>query len=744
MNETKQKEKKDILDLLLQNVIRRSRKVKEWDEVNNETVYKYAESLARCRPRKFKEEELELEKKLETTESVIKFVGLFYRLSNMNKQNAFTLSVLLTSVLVFAFQTKRDFDNILYKKLEKISYREFAELFKEMSNYLSQMYPGVYHRLKSSTTRSLFEMYLGSHFKINAELAFASTGDPDHYRENCLRYGGVNDDSLHYNPLYIRVMNQDDTNKRIAKSIAYIYGKPVIFVNSMTEIVKEEEFVYWFNGGSAVIAVVRKAPGVYHPKYIALTKQLKMVMVGYTNEENKKNAFDINVESFFTNQLELTIPTEEEEEVNRLVLLKKDRCLLYLECLKNILGFFVGLGSISKKNMHLGDVSTNFKVSLSNSDFVIDLMKGEIDNEGDSEKLKKMRRIVGKRVSGLISSKAFGTFTDDVCSMLPAGINYDVLGSLISTLDIGKFYLENVKNSGDLTMDYRTMIEICLRMVSYYIPAFSDVEKGLIESGYTETYNRYMNFKPSVIKTGDMIDLENKVTYSQEYVNYDVDIDNVANVLKKGYRAFGILYGLTGTGKTEFVKKLAEKTQREIVEIDPSHYRKKYVGDDIVEVKSLFNEAKAKNAIVLVDEAETIIGERANSDAEWTRSLVNYVLTVLDKREIDIFFTTNFIEDVDKAVLRRINLKVEFKELSNPSKMKLLKEVCSKFSIKATKKVLSEYERRLEKITLTVGVFNTTLNKLVFAKKVKIEDVVKTLEEESGMLFPGRNKRVGF
>lgn len=744
MNETKTKEKKDVLDLLLRNVVNRSRKVKTWEDVDKDTVYRYAESLARARPRKFKPEELGDDEKMEITEIVIKFIGLLCKLSNLNRQNGFTLSVLLTSVLVFGFYAKKDFKEVLYGKMEKLSFREFSDLFKELASFFTMCSPGMYNDLKNTTIRSLFEFYLGHHFKLNAELAFASTGDPEHYRESCLRYGGLNDYSLHNNPLYIRVMDPEDTNKRIAKSISYIYNKPVIFINNITEIVNENDFVYWFNGGRSVLAITRRAPGYFHPRYIPMTKQLNLVLVGTTNEENKKNVFNVHVESFFPNQMELTVPTEEEEEINRLVLLKNNRCLLYLESLKNILGFFVSLGAISKKTMYLGDVSTNFKVSLSNSDFVIDLMKGEMDDEGDSEKLKKMRRMVGKRVSGLISSKAFGTFTDDICGMLPAGFNQDALGSLIATLDIGKFYLENVKNSGDIIMDYKTMIEICLRMITYYIPSFSDVEKGLIESGYTETYNNFMKFKPTVIKTGDRLDLENKVSYSQEYVNYDIDIDHVANVLKKGYRAFGILYGPTGTGKTEFVKKIAEKTQREIVEIDPSHYRKKYVGDDILEVKSLFNDAKNKNAIVLVDEAETIIGERANSDAEWTRSLVNYILTVLDKREIDIFFTTNFIKDVDKAVLRRINLKVEFKELSSSSKTKLLKEVCSKFSIKTTKKILSEYERRLEKITLTVGVFNTTLNKLVFSKKVKIEDVVRTLEEESGMLFPGSNKRVGF
>jgi SpoVK/Ycf46/Vps4 family AAA+-type ATPase len=60
----------------------------------------------------------------------------------------------------------------------------------------------------------------------------------------------------------------------------------------------------------------------------------------------------------------------------------------------------------------------------------------------------------------------------------------------------------------------------------------------------------------------------------------------VAHGMRKGFAC--LFYGAPGTGKTETVLQLARKTGRDIMQVDMSQMRDKFVGESEKNVKAIF------------------------------------------------------------------------------------------------------------------------------------------------------------
>ena len=120
-----------------------------------------------------------------------------------------------------------------------------------------------------------------------------------------------------------------------------------------------------------------------------------------------------------------------------------------------------------------------------------------------------------------------------------------------------------------------------------------------------------------------------------------------------------VFYGPPGTGKTLAAKSLAKTGRWSLVPV---------TGHDLLRAedamdKALERASDERPAILFIDEAEDILGER--SLAPHTRIATNKLLTLLDgERGIipDVFFiaATNHPEALDPAAARRFALKIEF------------------------------------------------------------------------------------
>lgn len=138
--------------------------------------------------------------------------------------------------------------------------------------------------------------------------------------------------------------------------------------------------------------------------------------------------------------------------------------------------------------------------------------------------------------------------------------------------------------------------------------------------------------------------------------------------MRRGFAC--IFYGTPGTGKTETTLQLARETGRDIMQVDISNLRSKWVGDSEKNIKGVFDRYRetckhAKNApILLFNEADAIFNKRnegaTNAVDKMENSIQNIILQEMETFDGIMIATTNLTGNLDSAFERRFLYKIEF------------------------------------------------------------------------------------
>lgn len=148
--------------------------------------------------------------------------------------------------------------------------------------------------------------------------------------------------------------------------------------------------------------------------------------------------------------------------------------------------------------------------------------------------------------------------------------------------------------------------------------------------------------------------------YDPAFANADLDLA----ALPEGLRAAGggrlCLYGPPGTGKSAYAAWLAKAIGRPLVRRTVAELTSCFVGETEKRIASAFAEAKRSGAVLLLDEADSFLRDRTLSRASWETTQVNEMLAQLEAFPGYFIATTNLLETLDPASLRRFDLKVKF------------------------------------------------------------------------------------
>ena len=186
-------------------------------------------------------------------------------------------------------------------------------------------------------------------------------------------------------------------------------------------------------------------------------------------------------------------------------------------------------------------------------------------------------------------------------------------------------------------------------------------KQGVIDA---ESIGKKALFYPSKT-TRQVSELENLL--SQEKFR-QVQESLEAHGMRKGFAC--LFYGTPGTGKTETVLQIARKTGRDIMQVDMSQMRDKFVGESEKNVKQIFTRYRRickesdQTPILLLNEADALLSVRLtnveHSVDQMENTMQNILLQEMENFDGILIATTNLTQNLDGAFDRRFLYKVEF------------------------------------------------------------------------------------
>ncbi len=137
-------------------------------------------------------------------------------------------------------------------------------------------------------------------------------------------------------------------------------------------------------------------------------------------------------------------------------------------------------------------------------------------------------------------------------------------------------------------------------------------------------------------------------------------------------------YGPPGTGKTALAEHIATTLGQPLHVRQSSDLMGKYVGETEQNMAAMFREAEAENAILLLDEADSFLQDRRGAQRSYEVSEVNEMLQGMERFHGVFICTTNLMDRIDQAALRRFTFKIQFKPLTRTQRLTLfVTEACA-------------------------------------------------------------------
>ncbi|GGW21843.1 AAA family ATPase [Arenibacter certesii] len=147
--------------------------------------------------------------------------------------------------------------------------------------------------------------------------------------------------------------------------------------------------------------------------------------------------------------------------------------------------------------------------------------------------------------------------------------------------------------------------------------------------------------------------LLNEFKHFEALKKYDLPIDNKI-----------LLHGHTGCGKTATAKAIAKKLNKDIIILNLGGIVSSRLGETAKNVSNIFQKASRDKSVLFIDEFDFLgkLRDYDDKDSGEMKRLVNTVIQLIDYLSNDtlLIAATNHIEIIDKAVLRRFQLRLKF------------------------------------------------------------------------------------
>ncbi|MGB3367339.1 MAG: AAA family ATPase [Acidaminobacteraceae bacterium] len=323
--------------------------------------------------------------------------------------------------------------------------------------------------------------------------------------------------------------------------------------------------------------------------------------------------------------------------------------------------------------------------------------------------------------------------------------------SFDDSIKIWNYYLEKFLIESVDAIELATKFKITPSQIENSIKEFrvrNIIQEDLDYSIYRAVYDQIENslsekaskIKPvygwdDIVIPDETLDVLNAICNQVKFRNTVMNEWGFGEKIPYGKGISLICAGPPGTGKTMSAQILAKELNLEMYKVDLSKVISKYIGETEKNLNSIFEEAKYSNAILFFDESDALFGKRTgvkDSKDRYSNMEISFLLQKIEEYEGITILATNFLNNIDKAFLRRISYIVNFPFPTASNRLKIWTKTFSKGAPLSSS---LDYEFLANNFELSGGnIKNVVLNSAYIAaalgSEIDMRSVIKAIKAE--------------